>query len=163
MNTAMTPAVPEPGYRRILVPFDDSAPSWRALDEAIALAARAGASLRLLALFDETRHASGFEPARILVDEVIPRARQAFREKLRQARAHVTERGRACDSVLVDGAVPDIAGVVQRECARWGADLAVVGTHGRRGVDRLIEGSVAENILRHCDVPLLMVHAPDPD
>src|SRR5688572_15393861 len=39
------------------------------------------------------------------------------------------------------------------------ADLVVMGTHGRRGFERLVLGSVAERMIRHCPVPLLTVSA----
>jgi nucleotide-binding universal stress UspA family protein len=94
-----------------------------------------------------------------MVDDIIPHARRELKDKLRQAREHAMEHGRPCDSVLVEGSGADVADVVTRECARWDADLAVVGTHARRGLDRVLLGSVAENILRHCAVPVLMVRA----
>jgi nucleotide-binding universal stress UspA family protein len=40
-----------------------------------------------------------------------------------------------------------------------GADLIVMGTHGRTGVRRLVLGSVAEHVLRHADCPVVSVHA----
>ena len=44
----------------------------------------------------------------------------------------------------------------------WHADLIVVGTHGRRGVGRLLMGSGAEKIIREAPVPVLVVRAADP-
>ena len=41
----------------------------------------------------------------------------------------------------------------------WAGDLIVIGTHGRRGVDRLMLGSVAEGVARLSPVPVLLVHA----
>lgn len=44
------------------------------------------------------------------------------------------------------------------ECAReFGADLIVIGTHSRTGLDRLFMGSVAEHVVRHSEVPVLVV------
>jgi universal stress protein A len=40
-----------------------------------------------------------------------------------------------------------------------GADLIVMGTHGRTGVRRLVLGSVAEHVLRHAECPVVSVHA----
>ncbi|MBE7176609.1 MAG: universal stress protein [Mucilaginibacter polytrichastri] len=39
----------------------------------------------------------------------------------------------------------------------FGADMIVIGTHGRTGLDRLLMGSVAEHVVRHSDVPVLVV------
>jgi nucleotide-binding universal stress UspA family protein len=54
--------------------------------------------------------------------------------------------GRAADLILEDA-------------KKWSADLIVMGTHGRRGVRRLVLGSDAEQILRLSPVPVLMVRA----
>jgi nucleotide-binding universal stress UspA family protein len=43
---------------------------------------------------------------------------------------------------------------------RFGADLIVMGTHGRRGVKHFLLGSVAEVVLREAKMPVLVVHAP---
>jgi len=44
------------------------------------------------------------------------------------------------------------------DCAKeYGADLIIVGTHKRSGLDRLLEGSVAEHVVRHAEVPVLVV------
>ena len=47
------------------------------------------------------------------------------------------------------------------EAEMWKADLIVIGTHGRRGVSRLVLGSSAENILRSAPVPVLLVRSSD--
>lgn len=39
----------------------------------------------------------------------------------------------------------------------FGADLIVIGTHSRTGIDRLLMGSVAEHIVRHSDIPVLVI------
>jgi nucleotide-binding universal stress UspA family protein len=43
----------------------------------------------------------------------------------------------------------------------FGADLIVIGTHSRTGIDRLLMGSVAEHVVRHSEVPVLVVPLPD--
>jgi nucleotide-binding universal stress UspA family protein len=49
---------------------------------------------------------------------------------------------------------------VADEAADWGADLVVIGTHGRRGLGRLLLGSGAEQVLRLSGVPVLVVRGP---
>jgi nucleotide-binding universal stress UspA family protein len=41
--------------------------------------------------------------------------------------------------------------------AEYGADMIVIGTHGRKGFDRLFMGSIAEHVVRHSKVPVLVV------
>jgi nucleotide-binding universal stress UspA family protein len=52
-----------------------------------------------------------------------------------------------------------VADQVMEEAADWKADLIVIGTHGRRGVRRLVLGSDAEQVLRLATVPVLLVRA----
>jgi len=50
---------------------------------------------------------------------------------------------------------------VVEEARAWGADIIVVGASGRRGVKRLLLGSVAEGVARLARVPVLLVRAPN--
>ena len=52
-----------------------------------------------------------------------------------------------------------VADEVLSEAKKWRADLIVMGTHGRRGLRRLVLGSDAEQIVRLANVPVLLVHA----
>lgn len=52
-----------------------------------------------------------------------------------------------------------IAEAIVKEAQEWGADLLVMGTHGRRGFSHFILGSVAENIVRIATMPVLLVPA----
>jgi nucleotide-binding universal stress UspA family protein len=46
---------------------------------------------------------------------------------------------------------------IANEAVAWPADLIVLGTHGRRGMDRLMLGSVAEGVARAATVPVMLV------
>ncbi len=50
--------------------------------------------------------------------------------------------------------------MILNEAKAWSADLVVMGTHGRRGLARLVLGSDAEAVVRTCTVPVLLVHGP---
>ncbi len=57
---------------------------------------------------------------------------------------HFTEFGSTADGII--------------SCSKeFGADLIVIGTHNRSGIDRLLMGSVAEHVVRHSEVPVLVV------
>jgi nucleotide-binding universal stress UspA family protein len=60
------------------------------------------------------------------------------------------EQGTAADSILALSEAQEV-------------DLIVMGTHGRRGFDRLMVGSVTERVLRKASCPVLAVHKPSPD
>jgi nucleotide-binding universal stress UspA family protein len=147
-------------FHRILVAVDGSAGSELALDEAIQLAQTQGAQLRLVHVMDELQWINGFESARAYFDDVLPRMRKAGEDLLArglsraitadvQAELVIQSAGRASDNVA-------------DEARRWGADLIVAGTQGRHGVDRVLLGSTAEQIVRHASVPVLLVRAHAP-
>ena len=54
-----------------------------------------------------------------------------------------------------------VAEVIIAHAKKLRADLIVLGTHGRRGVSRLVMGSDAEGVVRSARVPVLLVHAPE--
>lgn len=146
-------------FRRILVPFDDADQAGRALAEAMPIARLAGGEVRLLSVFDEARYVSGFEPAAVIVDEIVPRARHDLDEALGKAAERLRREGVACSVRVVDAGGTSVASRVIQESEAWGADLLVVGSHVRRGVDRALLGSVAEDIVRGSPVPVLVVRA----
>jgi len=58
--------------------------------------------------------------------------------------------------------VGDARDVIDRVAAAIGADLIVMGTHGRRGVSRILLGSVAESVVRSAPCPVLTVRGKQP-
>ncbi|HEY9025781.1 MAG TPA: universal stress protein [Burkholderiaceae bacterium] len=148
-------------YRHILLPFDASIVAHRALDEAIALARERGARIELFHMFDPAAHVSGFEPGRLLVEELLPRARTQARSDLEAAAQSVRSAGVECDMCLIEGDVGDLPDAIVRQVSKTGADLVVMGTHGRTGIDRILEGSIAEQLLRRANVPVLLIRAAD--
>ena len=148
-------------YQRILVPFDGSATSSRGLDEAIGIATLTGASLRLIHVLDILEFTSGFETAAVYTDHVIPCMRRAGQDILQNGKDRAEKAGMRVDTVLLEAMKTRLSEVVAEQAKAWGADLIVIGTHGRRGVSRLMLGSDAEQIVRTSPVPVLLVRAPD--
>ena len=134
-------------YQRILVPYDGSATSVQGLDEAIRLARLTGGSLRLVHLVEALYFASGFETAAVRAGEVVPLMRRAGTRILQAGQARVEQAGVSVDTWLVEHIAIRLADEVGEQVRHWGADLIVIGTHGRRGVGRLLLGSDAEQIL----------------
>ena len=147
-------------YQRILVPFDGSQTSNRGLDEAIRLATLMGARLRLLHMIEVLLVATGFETAAAYVDQTVPLLRQAGERLLREGQARAERAGVSADTVLVDNLRTGLSDAIADQVTAWGADLIVIGTHGRRGVGRLLLGSDAEQVVRCATVPVLLVKAP---
>lgn len=147
-------------YQRILVPVDGSPTARRGLQEAIKLARLTGARLRLMHVVDELALASGLEAATMMTGDMLQLLRQGGERLLAKERARAEKAGVAADSVLADSLAGRICDQVVAQAKAWRADLIVLGTHGRRGVGRLLLGSDAEMIVRLATVPVLLVRAP---
>lgn len=146
-------------YSRVLVGVDGSRGSSRALEHAIALSKAFGAALRVLHVVDMTWLSLGPELA--IDTRRIAAARLAEGET---TVAVAVEAARAAavtaEARLVETTAPGqrVASQIAQEAQEWPADLIVLGTHGRRGAERLLLGSVAEGVMRCSKVPVLLVH-----
>ncbi|RPH64618.1 MAG: universal stress protein [Burkholderiales bacterium] len=144
-------------YDRILVPFDGSPTSERALAEATRLAKLCSASVRLLHVVDPLTHITGFERPDVYVSEIIPAMRRAAEDLLAKAHDAVAADGVPVETALIESHTDRVSDVVVEQARAWPADLIVIGTHGRRGVDRVLMGSDAEQVARRSPVPVLLV------
>jgi len=145
-------------YSRILVAVDGSPHSAHALKHATDLAKGLSASLRIIHVVD-----IGLLPAEpeLSIDfEALFAARYAAAEKtLAAARDSVQASGLEVEARLLDTLTPTqhVAAAIAEAAANWPADLLVLGTHGRRGMERWLLGSVAEGVVRRSTVPVLLV------
>lgn len=149
-------------YQRILVPVDGSPTALRGLAEAIRLAQLTGGQIRLLHMVDALSAAMAVGVYAISAD-VIDQLRADGERLLQEARAQALAAGVVADTVLDEGVRGRLADWVVEQARAWPADLVVLGTHGRRGVGRLLLGSDAEQVLRSAPVPVLLVRDPDAD
>ena len=149
-------------YSRILVPLDGSKTASHALDTAIRLALDTGAELQVLYVIDLPIIAydvPGYDPS-IVRDAYIEEGRVIRAD----AEARMAQQGVKGTSRSVEVELPaeDVAQCIQHAADDWNADLIVMGTHGRRGVRRLVLGSVAERFLRFSTCPVLLVREEAP-
>lgn len=145
-------------YQRILVAVDGSRTSELALHEAIDLAKVLAGQLRLVHAVDEIGanwYAGGYaNPA-----EIWEAMAKTGRDILEKAAATAAEAGVKTDTKLIEintpgGGIPE---VIAEQADTWPADLIVVGTHGRRGLNHALLGSVAEGIVRVSAKPVLLI------
>jgi nucleotide-binding universal stress UspA family protein len=144
-------------YQRILVPVDGSTTAQRALQEALQQGDNA-TKVRLVHVVTEfLRLAEGYEF--VDYDELHKAARTTGEHMLADAAEKVLQAGRVAETSLRDSHGDRIASVIEDEAKSWQADLIVIGTHGRTGLDRLLLGSVAEGVVRMATVPVLLIRA----
>lgn len=144
-------------YRRILVPIDSSSTAALGLREAIRLAKDQNAALRVVHVVDKTA-IIGVAEAGMNPRPVLAKLARSGRAILDAARRSAKKAGIEAETVLHEPLTKRVADEVLREAKKWRADLIVMGTHGRRGLRRLVLGSDAEQIVRLADVPVLLVH-----
>jgi nucleotide-binding universal stress UspA family protein len=138
----------------ILVPVDFSELSALGLRYAVNLAKRLGARVTVL-------YADPFLPPPYFTESSLEELKKRIETSKQQAQARLQQviEGEAGQSdgisVQVDEGLP--ADSIRRVASDSGADLIVMGTHGRSGVNRLILGSVTERVLREAQVPVLVV------
>jgi len=148
-------------YSRILVAVDESDTSLHALKHAIELARRLSSTLRVVHVVDMSWLPIGPEVA--IDTTALSAARRGAGEKvLATASAAAQQAGFEAEVGLLETETPiqQVAEVIVREASRWGADLVVMGTHGRRGFQHLILGSVAERMTRLSPGPVLLIPSP---
>lgn len=143
-------------FRKILVPVDFSETSNFALDYAIDMATKLGASVTVMHAFELPIY--GFpDDALVASAEVAPGIVNGSTQALAATLADRKKSGVTLESALrqgpADKEIVDLARLA-------GADLIVMGTHGRRGLARALLGSVAEKVVRTAPCPVLTVHGP---
>ena len=147
-------------YKRILVPIDGSPTSARGLREAIGFAKGQKARLQLVHVVDvHNAMLAGLESGDTVAD-LSAALQQHGRRILAAAAASARKAGVASETVLLETLTGPAAEPIVRQARKWRADLIVIGTHGRRGLKRLVMGSDAEQIVRTASAPVMLVRQP---
>lgn len=141
-------------YRKIYVPVDGSDTARRALQEAVKLAKEQGATLVLAHAVEPLYHLA--MEAYADYDRVVQREAQKLVD---DAVAFARAGGVQASGAVVETGGRRVAAAIAEEAQKAGADLIVMGTHGARGFEHLVLGSVAEGVVRRAAVPVLLVRA----
>ena len=146
-------------YERLLVAVDGSETSNKALAAGIEMAGySAGRSvLRLIHVLDEMAYFVGLDPYQAQTYSAVHVMRQAGEKILADGLAVCESAGVQADTVLIDELGAHLADSVAQSAKDWDASLVVVGTHGRKGVGRMLLGSGAEQIIRLSSCPVLVI------
>jgi nucleotide-binding universal stress UspA family protein len=146
-------------YAHILVATDGSELAGRALDHALGLAKTLGSALTVVTVTEPAALVGGgygvmagtaFDP----IPELIEAQQEAAKGLLAKARQTATAAGVDIKTVYVSDSFP-ADGIISTANSE-GAELIVMGSHGRRGLGRLLLGSQTSNVLAHTTIPVLV-------
>ena len=146
-------------YKNILVATDGSDAAGRALEQAFALAKVLDAKLTVVTVTEPTAViGAGYAGiAGTIVDplpELIKAQEEAAAALMAEARKKAEAAGAAVTTAIVPNSFP--AEGITAKAAEIGADLIVMGSHGRRGIGRLLLGSQTSNVLSQSKIPVLV-------
>jgi nucleotide-binding universal stress UspA family protein len=147
-------------YRRILAPVDGSVTAQAGLREAIRLARDQNAVLRVLHIVDQKVLLSAAGGA-WAIGAIMQSMRQEGERIMSEAVVAARAEGITPETSIMENFNGRVHQLILEEARTWHADLIVMGTHGRRGVDHLLMGSDAEGVIRVSPVPVLLVRAQE--
>lgn len=129
-------------FSKIMVPSDGSKYAEKAEDMAVALAEKLGSTVVAVHVIDEKL----IYPFDIMEEE--------GNEILSKINLKGSEKGVKVDEVLIFG---NPRHDMKKIAEKSGADLLVIGSHGKSGLEKILMGSVAENTLKTVEIPVLLV------
>jgi nucleotide-binding universal stress UspA family protein len=144
-------------YQRIMVAVDGSQTAKRGLQEAINLAKDQKAQLAIIHVIDIVVVFGAGQFPGAYIEATRDFARETIEAARTAARAAGIEPHILSPEIVTSGY--HVADTIAEHAVDWKADLLVIGTHGRRGVGRMLLGSVAERVVRTSPCPLLLVRA----
>jgi nucleotide-binding universal stress UspA family protein len=140
--------------KKILCPIDFFPASDAAVNYATGLAENYDAAIHLVHVV--TPVASSIYEYAIDIAEIMKSLEERSAQEMNKLAAKVKEAGVAVETELCLG---DVYDEIRRTIDVAKPDLVVMGTHGRRGVERWFMGSTTEKLLRHSPVPLVTISA----
>jgi nucleotide-binding universal stress UspA family protein len=133
-----------------MVAFDNSSYAQKALEKGMALAAAGGAALDLVTVVQLPDYAGTIDE----VDEMIRDGKRFYQEAHDRAALEAKQRGVLFKSRILNGHTGE---TLVKYANDNGADLIVMGSHGRSAVGRLLLGSVSNYVVKHAKCPVLIV------
>lgn len=145
-------------YKRILVSIDGSRTAAAGLREAIRLVSgNSQARICLLHVMDPLPAMQGMEM--LVTDQLLENMEEFGKKILKDAKSLVQRHGIGVNAVFHKQTTGRTSDAIVRQARKWRADIIVMGTHGRRGVSRIIMGSDAEAVVRSAPAPVLLVRS----
>lgn len=143
-------------FKHILIPVDGSETSMKAVVKAAGLAKTFGSAVTALYVIDPYPFTGVGADFAYGQAQYLSAATAEANAALDAAKAALSQAGVADVTTLV-GEGHAVHDGIQRAVESTGADLIVIGSHGRRGLERLVLGSVTQKVLTVAHVPVLVV------
>ena len=140
--------------KTILFPTDFSNGARAAMDHAISLAKDYQAKLILLYVIQDISIAEWYIPSSLSVADLVEDMQKSAWQEMDKWIAEVSKRVSDVEKMVVRG-VPFVE--IIKTAKERSADLIVIGTHGRTGIDHMLFGSTAEKVVRKAACPVLTV------
>ena len=143
-------------YKQILVPVDESPISYSAVEHALALAKSQDAHVTVVSVVAVDPFVGvDFYAIAPAITEYFMQAEKSAQLRLEDIKQSFIRDGIEVDTRLVHGVSPT-EGILQI-ADELNVDLIIMGSHGRTGLKKAMLGSVAQNILTQCPIPVLIV------
>jgi nucleotide-binding universal stress UspA family protein len=143
--------------KKILFATDFSEGSSHALPYAVDMARQYGAKLYIIHVIFDVAKTAGWYVPHVSIDEI-------YQDMEKSAKAELEKIIRDEMQGLKDAEDIVLKGIPHEEITKFAGenkvDLIVLGTHGRRGIDRVLFGSTAEQVVRNAPCPVLSVRLP---
>ena len=134
---------------RILVAVDGSEFSNNAVEQAISLGSICNSEIFIISVVDL------FPEQMEVAPSLVEKMSEDARTYIEKAKKKVDEAKLPCETIVRMGGAP--YEFIVQEAKEKNIDLIVMGTHGRRGLERIIMGSTAQNVIGHAPCPVIVV------
>jgi nucleotide-binding universal stress UspA family protein len=142
-------------FKTIVVPVDGSETSRNAVEAAMAMARAFGSVVQLISVIDDYAFTGVGLDFAYGQAEYLTSAKTEAELCLKAARERFESCGIEASTSIIEGKA--IYKAILETASAMGADLVVMGSHGRKGVEKLVLGSVAAQVLSHAHLPVLVI------
>lgn len=142
-------------FKQILFPIDFSESSPKILPYVLTLSKTFGSTVHLLYVVRDLKYLASFHvphPSLIQIEEEIAESSQKMMDKVCQ------EELQGCPYFVKKVLIGDAASEIIRYAQEEKIDLIIMGTHGRKGLEKALFGSVAEKVVKNSPVPVLTIN-----
>ncbi|KGT47280.1 universal stress protein [Acinetobacter sp. HR7] len=146
-------------FQNILVPIDGSQTSLVAVDKAVELAKAFNSKITVVQVMTLDPYIAAEYITAAQTNDLIERARTSIQQNLDEAKKRFEAAGVQVETQLLEGQVVNTE--IAKAAKTLGADLIVIGSHGRTGFKKFFLGSVAQSILGQAEIPVLVVRGHD--